>query len=72
MVNDEEVFAMIATELDNKSMIGVMAVLYKYFGVNIFIDGITPKLIRAGVNHSVTFTMFGVIITILTKASVIF
>lgn len=59
--SDEEVFAMIATELDNKSMIGVMAVLYKYFGVNIFIDGITPKLIRAGVNHSVTFTMFGVI-----------
>lgn len=58
---DEEVFAMIASELEGKSMVGVMAVLYKYFGFNIFVDGITPKLIRAGVNHSVTFTLFGVI-----------
>jgi Mitochondrial carrier protein len=32
--------------------------LQKQFGFSIFFDGISPKLLRAAVNHSVTFFVY--------------
>jgi len=36
--------------------------LYKLGGLRIFIEGITPKLLRAAINHSVTFFIYDLII----------
>jgi solute carrier family 25 carnitine/acylcarnitine transporter 20/29 len=37
--------------------------LYQRGGVSIFFDGISPKLIRAAINHSVTFYIYDLITT---------
>mgnify|MGYP006128648067 FL=1 len=39
--------------------------LKETFGPGVFWDGLTPKLIRAAVNHSVTFTVYDLIIELI-------
>jgi hypothetical protein len=43
----------------------VIGDLFQTGGIGAFFDGLTPKLLRAAVNHSVTFFMYGTIITAL-------
>ena len=43
---------------DGMSAVGVAKELYRKGGIYVFFDGLTPKLIRAVVNHSVTFFVF--------------
>ena len=39
----------------------VAAQIYKTGGVGAFFDGLTPKMLRAALNHSVTFYLYDVI-----------
>ena len=50
----------------NPTTLEVAIYLYRQFGITVFFDGLTPKLIRAGVNHSVTFAIFNAIMDRLT------
>lgn len=43
---------------DTLSSIAVAMQLYKDGGVAAFFDGLQPKMIRAGVNHAVTFWVY--------------
>ena len=45
----------------NPTTLEVATYLYQRFGISVFFDGLTPKLIRASVNHSVTFAIFNAI-----------
>jgi len=40
----------------------VAAQLYRQGGVSAFFDGLTPKMLRAALNHSVTFYMYDIIL----------
>jgi len=42
----------------SSSAIDVAKELYRDGGVNAFFDGLTPKMLRAAVNHAVTFWMY--------------
>jgi Mitochondrial carrier protein len=44
--------------------------LYLQGGVGAFFDGLTPKMLRAALNHSVTFYMYDIIMRSLTTPSV--
>ncbi len=44
------------------SMISTAIELGKRGGIGIFFDGLTPKLIRASINHAVTFYVFDLIV----------
>ena len=50
----------------NPTTLEVAIYLYQQFGISVFFDGLTPKLIRASVNHSVTFAIFNGIMDRLT------
>ena len=41
-----------------KNLWNTAVALQKEFGFRIFFDGISPKLLRAAVNHSVTFFVY--------------
>jgi len=49
----------------SSSAIDVARELYADGGVNAFFDGITPKMLRAAVNHAVTFSVYDIIMTTL-------
>jgi len=49
----------------SSSAIDVAKELYADGGVNAFFDGLTPKMLRAAVNHAVTFSVYDVIMTAL-------
>ncbi len=51
------------------NMINTARSLYKKFGIRIFFDGMTPKLLRAAVNHSVTFFIFDLILRTVVDVS---
>jgi solute carrier family 25 carnitine/acylcarnitine transporter 20/29 len=44
------------------NLVNTAVSLYKEFGINIFFDGISPKLLRAAVNHSVTFFIYDLLL----------
>lgn len=46
----------------NPSTLEVARYLNSQFGPGVFIEGLNPKMIRAGVNHAVTFCVFQLII----------
>jgi len=48
---------------DNLSMLNMAFQLFQSGGLAVFYEGITPKLIRAAVNHSVTFYVYDLITT---------
>lgn len=50
---------------DTVSSIAVAMQLYKDGGVAAFFDGLQPKMIRAGVNHAVTFWVYEICIGVL-------
>lgn len=50
------------TNPSNPSTLEVALYLNKQFGPRVFIEGLNPKMIRAGVNHAVTFCVFQLII----------
>ena len=45
-----------------KNMWETAVALQEEFGFGIFFDGISPKLLRAAVNHSVTFFVYDYIL----------
>lgn len=49
----------------SSSAIDVARELYADRGVNAFFDGLTPKMLRAAVNHGVTFYVYDIIMTTL-------
>ena len=51
---------------EDVSSIEVAKQLYKENGLGGFFDGLTPKMIRAAVNHSVTFYIYDIILNALT------
>jgi len=51
------------TNSDNLGMLDMAIQLFKSGGLAVFYEGITPKLIRAAVNHSVTFYVYDLITT---------
>jgi solute carrier family 25 carnitine/acylcarnitine transporter 20/29 len=50
-----------AGDNEEESAWEVMREVYAQGGVGAFFDGITPKLIRAAVNHAITFTIYDMI-----------
>jgi hypothetical protein len=51
------------------NFMGVAIDLYRKEGLGVFYDGITPKCIRAGVNHSVTFFVYDLLMKALAGSS---
>ena len=51
---------------DNVSAIEVTKQLYAERGIGGFFDGLTPKMLRAAINHSVTFYTYDLILHFLT------
>jgi Mitochondrial carrier protein len=49
------------TEGDEISSIEVVKELYESGGVGAFFDGLTPKMLRAAVNHAVTFWVYDLV-----------
>ena len=47
---------------DERNLWTTAVALQKEFGFRIFFDGISPKLLRAAVNHSVTFFVYDYIL----------
>jgi len=50
------------------SVLEVSKQLYQEGGIGAFFDGLTPKMLRAAVNHSVTFWIYDLVITAITGA----
>jgi solute carrier family 25 carnitine/acylcarnitine transporter 20/29 len=46
---------------DGANAWSIMKTLYKEGGIGAFFDGLTPKVLRAAVNHSATFYIYAVI-----------
>jgi len=51
---------------DDSSAIDVAIQLYKDEGVGAFFNGLTPKMLRASVNHAVTFWVYDLMMGVLT------
>jgi len=45
-----------------RGFLATAAALYAQGGVGIFFDGLSPKMLRAAVNHAVTFTVYDVLV----------
>lgn len=43
---------------NDQNFIKTAATMYQNFGAGVFFDGLTPKCIRAAVNHAITFFVF--------------
>lgn len=54
------------TQQDSDGAISIIKDLYHEGGIPAFFDGLTPKMLRAAVNHAVTFWVFDVTIHFLT------
>lgn len=54
------------TEGEDISAIQVTKDLYANGGIGAFFDGLTPKMLRAAVNHAVTFYIYDMILTAVT------
>lgn len=50
---------------ENISALAVTKKLYEDNGIGAFFDGITPKMLRAAVNHSVTFYIYDILLNAL-------
>jgi hypothetical protein len=50
---------------DSSSAIDVAIQLYKDEGVGAFFNGLTPKMLRASVNHAVTFWVYDLMMDVL-------
>ena len=48
--------------VEEQNLWNTAVALQKEFGFGIFFDGISPKLLRAAVNHSVTFFVYDIIL----------
>lgn len=44
---------------ESMSFLGTARQLVDTYGYGVFVDGLTPKLARAAVNHAVTFYVYG-------------
>lgn len=51
---------------DDSNAIDVAIQLYKDEGVGAFFNGLTPKMLRASVNHAVTFWVYDLMMGVLT------
>ena len=49
----------------SESAIDVAIQLYKDEGIQVFFNGLTPKMLRASVNHAVTFWVYDMVIDVL-------
>jgi len=49
----------------SESAIDVAIQLYKDEGIQVFFNGLTPKMLRASVNHAVTFWVYDLVIDVL-------
>lgn len=56
-------------EDEHVSSWSVCRTLYREGGIGAFFDGLTPKLLRAAVNHAVTFTIYDTIMQSIMPAS---
>ena len=54
-----------------QTMLSTALELAKRGGLNAFYDGITPKLIRASINHSVTFFVYDFLINKVFSAAAV-
>lgn len=69
-------FDVVKTSLQNKQgndgekegLVDMAIYLYNTQGIGVFYDGINPKLLRAAINHGVTFYVYDFIINLLDKA----
>lgn len=52
---------------NNTSTWTIIQQLYQTGGVGAFFDGLTPKLLRAAINHAVTFFLYDTIVQFLTR-----
>ncbi len=52
-------------EVGTTSSIDVARKLYREGGVAAFFDGLTPKMVRAGVNHAITFWLYEICIGVI-------
>lgn len=52
---------------DKANSIEIAQKLYQERGIGGFFDGLSPKMLRAAVNHSVTFYVYDILMTTLTK-----
>ena len=50
---------------DTNSAIDVAVQLYKTEGIGAFFNGLTPKMLRASVNHAVTFWVYDLVMSVL-------
>lgn len=53
----------------NYDSLQVAKTLYQERGIGGFFDGLTPKMLRAAVNHSVTFYVYDIVLQWLTQAA---
>jgi Mitochondrial carrier protein len=56
------------TEGDEISSIQVVREIYESGGIGAFFDGLTPKMLRAAVNHAVTFWVYDLVHGAITGA----
>ena len=71
-------FDVIKTNLQNKQsddgeetdMVNMAIYLKNQYGYGVFYDGISPKLLRAAVNHGVTFYVYEFILKFLTEGTI--
>ena len=50
---------------DSSSAVNVAMQLYRDEGIGAFFDGLTPKMLRASVNHAVTFWVYDLVMDVL-------
>jgi Mitochondrial carrier protein len=56
------------TEGDEIPSIQVVKELYESGGIGAFFDGLTPKMLRAAVNHAITFWVYDLVHEAITGA----
>lgn len=52
-------------DANNASAMNVAMQLYRDEGIGAFFDGLTPKMLRASVNHAVTFWVYDLVMDVL-------
>jgi solute carrier family 25 carnitine/acylcarnitine transporter 20/29 len=68
---DTDADADASAKKEKENMLTVAKSLYKKYGINIFFDGLAPKMYRAAVNHAVTFFVYDLLMRKATGISLL-
>lgn len=67
-VRTSSLFTADADQLDSESkepnLLSTAIMLKRRHGMGVFVKGMTPKMLQAGVNHSITFYVYDLIVNI--------